>query len=236
MMNHKENTRPAGETEQVQGNYDGQVATDDCNITPEYNQHEQALLRGLMGAPAGSVVKILNSLCDHDFYGPDNLTIFHAVLTAAHRLVDEGQSEAPVSPVRVQLDLQQAGTLSHGETARALTSVGTGTPPAWPDIEALAGGLKQARLRRAMATVGDSLTRGAQGGLEDIKRSLVHADRLREVARRAGIDTHQRWDAAKRRRDASLRMQPLDNGARDPLHPATDAPARKHRPRGIANG
>ena len=74
--------------------------------------------------------------------------------------------------------------------ARALIAVTAGAylPPAWPDVEHLALGMKQARLRRALVVVGEDCLTTATASTQEITRCLSRLSGLVDVAKRAGLE------------------------------------------------
>lgn len=184
----KKNTHPG--QGQVQDDETGDVIAIDDTSTATPELVEQGLIRGLIGAPANRVLSLANTLVPHDFHAPHNHTVFAAVVACAHALVEAGCSDAPVAAERVQQHLQQAGALQQDTVARALIAVSTGAylPPAWPDVEHLALGMKQARLRRALVVVGEDCLATATASTQEIARCLSRLGGLVDVARRAGVE------------------------------------------------
>lgn len=189
MTDTKQSTRPAQGQVQDDNAGGGVIDIEDTSSTsPELL--EQGLIRGLIGAPATRVIALANTLVPHDFHAPHNHTVFAAVVACARALVEAGCGDAPVAAERVQQHLQQAGALQQDTVARALIAVTAGAylPPAWPDVEHLALGMKQARLRRALVVVGEDCLATATGSTQEIARCLSRLSGLVDVARRAGVE------------------------------------------------
>lgn len=189
MTDTKQSTRPGQGQVQDDNAGGGVIAFDDTSTTsPELL--EQGLIRGLIGAPASRVIALANTLVPHDFHAPHNHTVFAAVVACAHALVEAGCGDAPVAAERVQQHLQQAGALQQDTVARALIAVTAGAylPPAWPDVEQLATGMKQARLRRALVVVGEDCLSTATASTQEITRCLSRLRGLVDVAKRAGVE------------------------------------------------
>lgn len=191
MLAQKESTRPVVEPEQVP-NDNGGDGLSTCDNTGALYQPatELCVLRGLLAARAGQALEVAEQLGARDFYAPQHGTIYAAVIAAARRLDNDGQSDAPLQPELIQRDLQAAGELTDTvSTALLQATSAKHLPPVIQDVHRLAEALRRARLHRALDTAGHDLVAAAHRGADDeLRRCIGNLAFIPEMARRAGLE------------------------------------------------
>lgn len=173
----------------------GQAVTKGDDTAELYDRAtETALLRGLMHAPARSVLELAETLETADFCAEDVRTLYRSTVDAARRLGDAGEQDAPMSPDRVRADLQRAGQLSESVSGVLLEATSAQFPaPVWTDVQGLAAAVIGLRARRAIEVTGQAMQDVAYRSDEEIGRELNRLlPPLVALARRAGLEV-QPW-------------------------------------------
>lgn len=223
-MSEKKNPNMGGTT---LGNAQGVETTDNPSTVLDSTETEKAVLRGLIGAPAGKVHGLFagpERLEELDFNHAPAWTICQALKIASSELILTHTPKAPVDAALVKDYLLTAGELANHNTHAVLLTVSTGEPVPWPLVEEHAHSLKMYRLRRALATAGHSLERASTGTTDAIRITLKHLDFLQELARRAGLNpTGEQGNTPlaplKARAHEAARCTPLADGKKDPNFP-----------------
>lgn len=172
------------------GGGDGALSGSDNTSALYSPEIEVSVLRGLLASRAGAVVKLSQQLDARDFYGPHHAVIYTFIVAAASRLVRDGDEAAPLQPGLIQQELLSSGQLTDTVSAALVQAIsGAFLPPVMSDVYRLAGCVKRMRLRRALESMGEELTRAACSGVDDdVRRCIEHVAFLPGLARYAGLE------------------------------------------------